>query len=310
MMKLARVSVVFYLLCMSFLVHAEPAKRLSMPIEVNGISIPYYDFALYLMPKEKLKVSVKGKEADITLTFLGETREIGKKALFVPTKAGRYLLEVNNKTTKEKALISIFVMVPANKVDKSGKLNGYQIGAYPSSPLRGLSIYLPPKGFVEVTKKNKDTLASPHFTLGQFVAKQPTGYPKYVVLRPEMLLKLERILTALNQAGHPTKSMVVMSGYRTPWYNRRIGNVQYSRHVWGGAADIYIDENPKDGVMDDLNKDGKIDRNDAEWLVNFIASMPNKAGVHSHIGGLGVYGSNAAHGPFVHVDVRGSHARW
>jgi len=30
----------------------------------------------------------------------------------------------------------------------------------------------------------------------------------------------------------------------------------------------------------------------------------------SRTGGLGVYGSNAAHGPFIHVDVRGSKARW
>ena len=28
------------------------------------------------------------------------------------------------------------------------------------------------------------------------------------------------------------------------------------------------------------------------------------------IGGLGVYGSTSAHGPFIHVDVRGTRARW
>ena len=32
----------------------------------------------------------------------------------------------------------------------------------------------------------------------------------------------------------------------------RFGNVKYSRHVYGGAADIFIDENPKDEMMDDF----------------------------------------------------------
>ena len=61
-----------------------------------------------------------------------------------------------------------------------------------------------------------------------------------------------------------------MSGYRPPF--SAIGNVQYSRHVWGGAADFYIDQSPKDGVMDDLNKDGVVNREDAVWP-NFISNM-------------------------------------
>ena len=32
----------------------------------------------------------------------------------------------------------------------------------------------------------------------------------------------------------------------------RFGNVKYSQHVYGGAADIFIDENPKDEMMDDF----------------------------------------------------------
>jgi acetyl-CoA carboxylase carboxyltransferase component len=60
-------------------------------------------------------------------------------------------------------------------------------------------------------------------------------------------------LQALNEAGRTVERFVVMSGYRTPFYNAAIGNVPYSRHVWGGAADIYIDDAPRDGEMDDLN---------------------------------------------------------
>ena len=28
------------------------------------------------------------------------------------------------------------------------------------------------------------------------------------------------------------------------------------------------------------------------------------------MGGAGVYTGNGAHGPFIHIDARGSHARW
>ena len=101
-----------------------------------------------------------------------------------------------------------------------------------------------------------------------------------------------------------------MSGYRTPWYNQAIGNVPYSRHAWGGAADIYIDEAPMDGRMDDLNGDGRVDRDDARWLADFVSGMSRRGEFGARIGGLGVYGSNSAHGPFIHVDVRGSRARW
>ncbi|HEY5622313.1 MAG TPA: D-Ala-D-Ala carboxypeptidase family metallohydrolase, partial [Gammaproteobacteria bacterium] len=55
-------------------------------------------------------------------------------------------------------------------------------------------------------------------------------------------------------------------GYRTPFYNRAIGNVPNSRHVFGGAADIFLDRAPRDGQMDDINFDGIEDFRDAQRL--------------------------------------------
>lgn len=78
----------------------------------------------------------------------------------------------------------------------------------------------------------------------------------------------------------------------------------------GGAADFCIDESPADGRMDDLNRDGRVDRNDARWLANFINDMSRRGAFGPRVDGLGVYGSTAAHGPFVRVDVRGTQARW
>ena len=72
-------------------------------------------------------------------------------------------------------------MVPATRV-KNGFLNGYRIGTYPATPLKGNPM-LPARrrGFIEVTKENQDTKVSPHFTLKQFLCKEDTtrAFPKY-----------------------------------------------------------------------------------------------------------------------------------
>ena len=48
------------------------------------------------------------------------------------------------------------------------------------------------------------------------------------------------ILQKVNERGYRCDTFHIMSGYRTPYYNGAIGNVRYSRHVWGGAADIFF----------------------------------------------------------------------
>ena len=111
-------------------------------------------------------------------------------------------------------------------------------------------------------------------------------------------------------AGYRATTFHVMSGYRTPAYNCSLGNVRFSKHQFGAAADIFIDENG-DGVMDDLNGDGRSDIRDAEVLCRLIdnaAARPEGRGLIG--GGLGKYPSTAAHGPFVHVDVRDRKALW
>lgn len=285
-------------------------SRLSVPVMINGHIIPYPVFAIFVMPGSSISVGFVDASGGATISLAGRELNVETSELRASEKPGMEILEIHNKASGETCLINVFTMVPATNVGKDGRLNGYRIDSYPSAPLRGLDIYLPPDGFVEVTRENVHVAVSPNFTLGEFVAKQASGYPKYLVLRPSLLLKLENILASFNNAGYPTGDFVIMSGYRTPYYNRAIGNVQYSRHVWGGAADIYIDQAPADGKMDDLNKDGRVDRDDARWLANFINEMSRRGAFGPRIGGIGVYGSTSAHGPFVHVDVRGTRARW
>jgi hypothetical protein len=205
--------------------------------------------------------------------------------------------------------LSLLVMVPAFTIGRDGRLNGYRIGAYPARPLRGDPLYLPPKGFVEVTDDNEDTKLSPRFTLGQFTSKQTKEFPKFVVINPQLIVRLEQLADGLDAIDKPAE-LHIMSGYRTPFYNRAIENVRYSLHQWGAAADVFVDDD-KDGRMDDLNGDKQIDRNDAALLFSIANALDRRPGrPRDYAGGLGLYGATAAHGPFVHIDVRGRVARW
>ena len=150
---------------------------------------------------------------------------------------------------------------------------------------------------------------SPHFTLGQFVCKEP-GNPRYVVLREPLLVKLENLLAAVNARGIQAYTFAVMSAYRTPVYNSAIGNVTtFSRHRYGDAADIYVD-NDGDGRMDDLNHDGRHTQADAKVLGAIVNATQDEGEFAGLTGGLGMYAPTEEHGPFVHVDVRGFPARW
>ena len=218
-----------------------------------------------------------------------------------PAMPGLYPLHVVSNDQRDSLTIQAFVLVPYDRM-RGEYLNGYRIGRYPAHPLRGLDIYRAPTGFVEVTRENENAFVSPHFQLKQFLCKQGGAYPKYVVLNEALIQRLEHLLELANASGYSASTFYVMSGYRTPAYNRALGNVLYSRHTFGSAADIFIDEN-HDGRMDDLNGDGKSDARDAEVLYRlFDASQRG--------GGLGKYEATRSHGPFVHVDIRDRTARW
>jgi len=226
-----------------------------------------------------------------------------------PLEKGLYILQFTHQESQDSITIHVFVMVPYDQLNGE-YLNGYRIGNYPAFPSKQKSLYKFPKGFIEVTRKNEETYVSPHFKLKQFLCKQSSNYPKYIVLRERLILKLELILEHINKKGYKADTFHVMSGYRTPYYNQLIGNVKYSRHLFGGAADVFIDENPRDGAMDDLNKDGRINYLDAALVYNVIDELYGRPWYMMFVGGLGWYRKTASHGPFVHVDVRGFRARW
>lgn len=274
---------------------------------VKGFSVNLPVFSVFVMPGEKLKIAAP---TDVMLDVNSgkvEALSAGVWNWTAPSKPGFNIISMHQGDLHQR--LHVFVMRPASEV-KNGKLRGYRIGSYPKNPYRQLNKYLPPKGFVEVTKDDADKQLTPLFKVGQFLSKQPSAWPKYLVLKEALLLKLHRVSAVLNEEGIDGCGIHIMSGFRTPFYNARIGNGKNSRHIYGGAADIFIDSNPKDGVMDDLNKDGKINKKDADFLFKLVDGQSDEESWRRFIGGLGLYGSTPSHGPFVHIDERGYISRW
>lgn len=274
----------------------------------------YRVLAVFVLPGEEITFGVEPGTTNQRFEFRsadGAVRPtpLGRWRWTAPFQTGPASLSITETTSGEIMRLTAFVMVPSSAV-KDEQLNGYRIGVYPKTSYRNLEIYRPPRGFVEVTEELRNTPVSPHFTLGQFLCKQQAGWPRYLVLRTRLLLKLELLLEKVNQAGFRCDTFTVMSGYRTPFYNELIGNVKYSRHQWGGAADIFIDDDPADGIIDDLNRDGRINIGDAHVLYEVVDREFGKTWYEPYVGGLGAYRKTPVHGPFVHVDARGFRARW
>jgi len=288
-------------------------EKLNFRVKFKGLICPYKIFSVFVLPEEVIALEVLDENHDheYQLKYERGSRLSGKYRwdCVAPKKAGLYKIEILNLTTQEYATLHMFVMVPYDRL-RGEFLNGYRIGSYPKMSLNMMAIHKHPQGFVEVTDQNAETFVSPHFQLKQFLCKQNGGYPKYLVLKEKLLFKLELILERVNERGFQAMTFNILSGYRTPYYNKAIGNVKYSRHIFGGAADIFIDEGPKDDMMDDLNKDGKIDYRDAAIIYDIIEGMSGRPWYAFLVGGLGRYKKTPSHGPFVHVDVRGFRARW
>lgn len=114
-------------------------------------------------------------------------------------------------------------------------------------------------------EKDGEKNLSANFKVKDFACKDGSDI---ILINPYLIELLEKI------RAHFGKSLHINSGYRTPPYNRKIGGVGKSSHMFGNAADFRID-----GV-----KPIEI----CTWLNTF------------HTGGIGLYVTKN----FTHVDVR------
>ena len=283
-------------------------EKARFAIKFKGELSPYRVLATTVMPREDVDLEVvcerpggrfRAEAAAGQIAATGIARWRWK----APATPGLAPISVTDSLTGESIRLNAFVLVP---YDGAETLNGYRIGRYESRPLHGDGAYNVPAGFVEVTPENEETPVAPHFTLRQFLCKQAGGYPKYLVLREPLLLKLERLLEQANEDGLRADGFYVMSGFRTPFYNKAIGNrTSYSRHCYGDAADIFIDQD-RDGRIDDLDQDGQISQRDGQVIYDLVERLLGKP----FYGGMHLYPATTSHGPMVHVDTRGRTVRW
>ena len=279
-------------------------------LQVAGESVQFSVMAAFVLPGELVPISVTSLDSGFAVQADAGTLQTSARNQWdwrAPAESGVYPVRLF-RDGEEAVTLNVFVMVPYDRM-KNGRIGGYTIGPYPMPSARQGEAYQRPRGFVEVTAVNDTTLVAPHFRLKQFLCKSGESYPKYVVLQPALLVKLERLLETANDHGAQASTFQLMSAYRTPSYNRRIGNTtSFSRHHYGDAADIFVDESPADGRMDDLNGDGRQTKSDAVVLSAWAEQLDRES--ETRAGGLSAYGSTDSHGPFVHVDARGHSARW
>lgn len=269
--------------------------------------------ALVALPASSSASGVTGNGTSGTDSLVGRSKKL--RARFVPAshKANAIPMLENMFGDSSDFRFAFIEMLPFT--DKTaGRIGNYKIGYWPAERrrLRNAS-YANPAGFIEVTPENQDTRVSEHFRLRDFLTHdQANVWPKYLVLREELIDKLELVIADLEKNGVDVAHLSVMSGFRTPQYNakgvgRKGGRAKDSRHQFGDAADVFVDNNG-DGRMDDLNQDGRVDARDAAVI---LASVDRVEAEHpSLVGGVGLYRSTRAHGPFAHIDVRGNRARW
>ena len=214
---------------------------------------------------------------------------------------------------------SVITQLPFDE-KKGGKIGLYYIGSWPGERRRGTvgpkqappDRYANPSGFIEVTRENAETYVSEHFKLADFLTHdQPNVWPKYLVLQLRTVDKLELVLSDLQSRGVNVSGAKILSGFRSPQYNAGGGNTagraDLSRHMYGDAADMFIDSDGN-GVLDDLNHDGRVNINDTRVIE---AAVNRVEAAHPElVGGTGVYPAASGHGPFIHIDTRGYRARW
>lgn len=265
------------------------------PVTVNGKILEMKVWHKMVLPGETLTIDINSNH------YAAIDGVPISRSWTAPSEAGSHELKVFDGYSQEVQHVTIFVMEPSSSISPKGYIGKYRIGKYPRNT---------PRGFIKLEKSDRDLPISPHFKIGQFLCKQQPGtWPKYLIVSEDNLVRLETLLSFIQRThDNDAETLFVMSGYRTPFYNSAIGSARFSRHMYGDAADVYVDTKPRDGNMDDINGDGRITKADANYMYDQAQKLFAKDGLKQ--GGLGAYRANAVHGPFVHVDARGYRARW
>ncbi len=238
----------------------------------------------------------------------GVVRPLTGDRLLAPSTPGFYrlaLLQDGDRRLVDG--LTVTVLIPFGE-KRDGSLRGVKLGTWAAerggkSAREGL-----PEGFIQVASGVLNLPISTHLRLGDFLTTPDTpsgGMPEFAALDTRLLDKLELVMAelqrSLNEAGKTdaTPRLLVNSGFRAPAYNRTVaGAAKNSRHQYGDAADVRID----------LNGDGHFSLAEARQVAKAVEAVERS---HPELaGGLGLYTSRRYRSPYVHIDARGSRARW
>jgi hypothetical protein len=289
--------------------------RIGLTLRFSGVESSLATMSAFVVPDEVLEIQASGGSglyaaSSRTGTLVADDRKPLWKWTAPAVHGGDHQIRIRDrgKGRKDVAMLRVFVMRP---YDGSETIDTFPIGSYGPPPGKNAAAFAQPKGFLEITKKDHATPVSPHFKLGQFRGKEEVDGKSYMALRPALLLKLEKVLEELARRGLATETLSVMSGFRTPAYNARIGNeTSLSRHLYGDAADFFLDRDG-DGEMDDLDGNGLVSWDDAVVLYDLVDEAVDGGKATGPLaGGLSIYPATTQHGPMVHVDTRGVRVRW
>lgn len=289
---------------MLFSISDDPSpSQPSFDLHINGISLPAQRLAFVVMPGDSVTLSVQDENTGWSATngypSNGAGASFGWRA---PRNHGVFSIDVSS----EDAVQKYTVIVPVESCRwRTTTLNSCLIGSYGNGNNRNRI----PDYFIELNSASSGALISTHLTLGQFLCHVEGSYPQYMAFDLRLADKLEAILAAVQEVYPQASDIHNISGFRSPAYNVAIGNdTNESLHLYGKAADIWIESWPSNNLMDDIDRNKRVDVYDGEYLVEIVRVLEVEGKVVT--GGASAYRWIPTHGPFVHIDIRGSRAVW
>lgn len=223
-------------------------------------------------------------------------------SLLVPADPGFYQLALVREGLRRVVDgLTLAVIVPFD-AKRGPVLDGYRMGTYAAERARHADADRP-DGFVRVTANEAGLQITKHLRLSDFLTRDgQETWPRYAAVNPRVLDKLELVVERISHSlgeRTPEVEIDVHSGYRTPAWNRRVPRAaRDSRHQLGDAVDVAID----------ANGDGRMDNRDARLVAAAVDSV--EAEYPDLVGGMGLYTSGRYRHPYVHIDARGTRARW
>ena len=298
----------------------------------NGIKIAYRYAVLMVTPGSdnqlRFVARAPGREVEVYDCDVDDGAcQVEGAALTwtAPKKSGNYWLRVNlcfrsprpgekNRVDQrlEWVLVCALVGYPGAMIE-NGFLNGFELGLYPDwREMKRKEYYKPPKYFYYMDSDLPGLFLSEHVHLGDLGYDGRAPFPQYFTLDYNLVKKLEVIHDELEARGLPSRYHYIGGGFISPKSNlertsRDSAASELSRHMWGEAIDLIIDDDG-DEVIDDLNRDGRIDVRDALFLRELVHKLEDEGKCTP--GGVGVYAPPRNSSIQLHIDVRGYATDW